>query len=184
MMKLVTIQLFILIIVLQVPIWVNQAIAEVDPPNYEFSLDSLSVFYPGSTMAQMEEAHGKGELIKDAGEVKTYRFYVAQIRYKFPVFVQIYRNKSLDFFAKLPSYFLHDVFHQSMINRYGKQETFYKKEGTALYIWNNEEGTKFTYAGTCTITCFPIYLSGTYASNENNELPSFQSLLKQFAIKR
>ena len=52
------------------------------------------------------------DLIKDLGEVRIYRFYVDQIRYKFPVFVQLDQGKALDFYAKLPSYFLHDVFHQ------------------------------------------------------------------------
>jgi hypothetical protein len=83
------------------------------------------------------------------------------LRYKFPVFVQVANGQVLDFFARLPAYFLHDVFHQSLINRYGKQDLYFKKDSNAIYIWNDEEGIRFTYSGGCTINCFPIYFAGS-----------------------
>ena len=54
--------------------------------------------------------YGKPEIMQTKGEVISLKFYVAHIRYKFPVIVQMKNGKVLDFFAKLPSYFLHDVF--------------------------------------------------------------------------
>lgn len=65
----------------------------------------------------------------------------------------------MDFYAKLPSYFLHDIFLQSLVNRYGKQNSYVKKERSAVYIWNNIEGNKHYYSGSCTITCFPVFYS-------------------------
>lgn len=131
----------------------------VEPPNYNFSLDALAFFMPGRSFQDMEKQYGKGELMLENGKAKTYRFYVAQIRYKFPVYVNIIEDKSVDFHARLPSYFSHYLFHQALINRYGKQDRYLKKEQSALYIWKNKENARHTYSGTCTITCFPIFYS-------------------------
>jgi hypothetical protein len=65
----------------------------------------------------------------------------------------------LDFFAILPSYFLHDLFHQALINRLGKQSSYIKKETAALYIWKTSDGLTHYYQGTCTINCFPEFYS-------------------------
>lgn len=142
---------------------ISSCLAKVDPPNYNFSLDALKVFDPGSELKNIQAKYGKGELIQDGGDLKTYKFYVAQIRYKFPVYVQLYKGKSLDFFARLPNYFSHDLFHQSIINRIGKQDKFFKIEANALYRWTNKNGNNYAYSGTCTITCFPLYFSTTIA---------------------
>ncbi len=139
---------------------VNEANSKVDPPNYNFSIDSLKVFFPGSNFKAVVKKYGKGNIIDDTTPIITYKYYVAQIRYKFPVYVQVFEGKVLDFFARLPTYFSHDLFHQAIINRYGKQDTYKKIEENALYTWKNEKGKKFIYNGTCTITCFPIYFAG------------------------
>ena len=99
------------------------------------------------------------------------RFYVKQLRYRFSVMVQIEGNKVVDFFATLPSYFLHDVFHQSLINRLGKQTRYFYQENSAVYLWKNKKGIDFIYRATCTITCFPIYLAGR--PSERNPALSF-----------
>lgn len=135
--------------------------AQVEAPNYDFSLDSLSVFYPGQNLQSMVQEHGEGELLEKAAKTRLFKFYVAHIRYKFPVFVQVDRDgQALDFFARLPTYFLHDIFHQSLINRYGNQQEYFRQENNAVYKWTELDSMQLTYSGTCTITCFPIYLTG------------------------
>lgn len=131
--------------------------AKVDPPNYNFSLDKFNDFMPGSSLADIQKIHGEGTKISEGQGGIIYRFHVSHIRYKFPVFVQLKGSKVGDFFARLPSYFLHDVFHQSLINRIGAQNKYYKKENNAVYIWDNVSGNTHIYSGSCTITCFPIY---------------------------
>ncbi|MGE3610900.1 MAG: hypothetical protein AB7I27_15020 [Bacteriovoracaceae bacterium] len=130
--------------------------AKVEAPNYNFSLEALDIFYPGKKIAEIEEKYGKGEIINNASGIITYKFYVAHIRYKFPVIVQAREGIVLDFFARLPSYFLHDVYFQSIINRLGKQTLYKKVHEEAYYVWDKAP-LKHIYSAACTITCFPIF---------------------------
>ena len=152
--------------------------AEVKPANYDFSLESLKVFKPGSTREAFEKKYGKGVVWKEQNKTVVLKYYVAQIRYKFPVFVQIYDGKVVDFFARLPTYFLHDLFHQSIINRVGKQDKYFRIENNALYKWVNKKGIDYTYSGTCTITCFPIFYSEAL-SKPPSGMNSYKPLVEQ-----
>lgn len=130
--------------------------AKVEAPNYNFSVDTLSDFYPESNVETIEKKYGKGSVERNVGGIQTLKFFVAHIRYKFPVLVQVNEGKVIDMYARLPSYFLHDVFLQSLVNRIGKQ-TSYKKTGEhAHYVWSTKE-LRHIYDGACTITCFPIF---------------------------
>ncbi len=162
---------------------IQAATAKVDPPNYNFSLDTFNDFWPGKTLDSLQKKYGKGTLIKTEGSVTSYRFLVEQLRYKFPVFVQIHQNKVLDFYGRLPTYFLHDVFHQSIINRFQKQDSYKKIEQNAIYIWKNKKNARIIYSGTCTITCFPLYFTAVTTSIPS-ELEKYQSLFKQFSSQQ
>ena len=153
--------------------------AEVKPANYDFSLESLKVFKPGSTREAFEKKYGKGEVWKKENKTVILKYYVAQIRYKFPVFVQVFDGKVVDFFARLPTYFLHDLFHQSIINRVGKQDKYFRVENNALYKWVNKKGIDYTYSGTCTITCFPIFYSEAL-SKPPSGMNKYKPLVAQF----
>lgn len=131
--------------------------AQIGPPNYNFSLDTLKDFYPDADLKDIERKYGKPEVMK-RGEKQTLKFQVAHIRYKFPVIIQVKEGKVLDMFAKLPSYFLHDIFHQSLINRLGKQDEYKKIGEEAVYKWKKTDFTH-VYYGACTITCFPVFYS-------------------------
>jgi hypothetical protein len=146
-------------------------------PNYNFSLDSLKIFFPNNKLDDIEKKSGKGLLVKENGGFIIKKYFVSHIRYKFPVFVQYENNQSLDFFARLPTYFLHDIFHQSLINRYGPQNQFLKLENSSLYVWKNINGLKLIYNGSCTITCFPQYLFGSKAIPPKTEL--YKTILDQ-----
>lgn len=158
------------------------AFSQIEPPNYNFSLDTLGDFYPGKKFDDMTKKYGKGELAFDKGISRVYKFYVSHIRYKFPVFVRIFQGESVGFFARLPSYFLHDVFHQSLINRYGKQDEYSKVGNAATYIWNNEKNLKFVYQGQCTLTCFPMYLSGEMVDPPKG-FPGATDLFQEFKVE-
>lgn len=137
----------------------HAAFSKVDPPNYDFSLDQMKIFMPGSPLKAATDALGAGDVLQQKGAYEIRRFYVAHIRYKFPVLVQTTEGAITDFYARLPAYFLHDIFHQSLINRIGKQDTYKKVEEQAVYIWKNKDNLTHVYSGTCTITCFPIFYS-------------------------
>lgn len=133
--------------------------AKVEAPNYDFSVTTLEFFYPGKSLAEATAKFGKAEIVNTARGLKTHKFQVEQIRYKFPVLVQEKDGVIQDFFARLPSYFLHDVFFQSLVNKLGKQKTYKKTGEEAFYTWEDAEN-RFVYSAACTITCFPIFFSG------------------------
>ena len=133
--------------------------AKVDPPNYDFSVATLEDFYPDKLIADAEKKYGKADIMEDKSGIQTLRFYVAHIRYKFPVIVQAREGKILDSFSRLPNYFLHDIFLQSLVNKNGKQDLFKKVDEEAVYIWSNKNNLKLVYSAACTITCFPIFFT-------------------------
>jgi hypothetical protein len=171
---------FIATILIVYCVLVNEAISKVEPANYNFSLDAMKVFLPGNTYDNVVKKYGKGELVDGTSPIITYKFYIAQIRYKFPVYIQVFEGKVLDFFARLPTYFSHDLFHQAIINRYGKQDIYKKFEENALYTWKDKKGIKFIYSGTCTITCFPIYFSGVTVAPPP-EAGGYQALIQKIS---
>lgn len=130
--------------------------AKVEAPNYNFDLNTFNDFMPEKKLSDIESKYSKGEVMKDTSGIQTIKFNVSHVRYKFPVFVQARDGIVLDFFARLPSYFLHDVFHQALINRHGKQTTYKKVLEEAYYIWEKAP-LRHVYSGACTITCFPIF---------------------------
>jgi hypothetical protein len=130
--------------------------AKVEAPNYNFSLDALSDFYPDKNISPLEAKHGKAEIMSTDGGLQTLKYNVAHIRYKFPVIVQAKDGVIQDFLARLPSYFSHDIFHQSLINKYGKQTTYKRTGEEAYYTWIAPP-LKHIYSASCTITCFPIF---------------------------
>ena len=151
-------------------------IAKVEAPNYDFSVDKFKEFAPGNKIAPLIEKYKPVVIGKDNGAT-TYKFYVAHIRYKFVTLVQVVDSKITDFHARLPHYFLHDIFHQSLINRYGAQDKYKKNEESALYIWENKDGVNHVYSGACTITCFPIFYSAYDSKTKFSS--SFTFLMKK-----
>lgn len=148
--------------------------AKVEAPNYNFSLDILADFFPQKNVDDLNKKYGKAEVMNEKNGIQTLKYYVAHIRYKFPVIVQVREGKVLDFFAKLPSYFLHDVFFQSLINRLGKQDYYKRVQEEAVYRWNKNELTH-VYSAACTITCFPIFYA-VHTKEEGAYKPLMQTL--------
>jgi len=174
-------KIFVLTILLGSGTLVNRAFSKVDPPNYNFSLDKLDPFTPGKTYDSLVKSLGKGEIMEDSGDLKVYRYEVAHVRYKFPVFVQIKNNSITDFYARFPTYFLHDLFHQSLINRFGKQDKYHRQENDAVYIWENAKGNRVIYSGACTVTCFPNYVSYIKVEKKKGDIvPLLQKFSNQF----
>ena len=157
--------------------------AKVEAPNYQFKLETLDVFMPGQKVEDIEKQHGKGVVMNDKRGTTTIKFKVKQIRYSFDVLVQAREGVVLDFFTKLPSYFLHDVFFQSLINKYGKQ-TSYKKAGEeAYYVWEKAP-LKIIYNGHCTITCFPGFYTAYPLEIPNDKPFTPQITQMQKAMRR
>ena len=131
--------------------------ALVKEPNYDFSLDELKKFSPFQNFAEIKKKYPNIKKIKSSNGFTIYKAYHTQLRYKFPILIQVKDNLITDFYARLPAYFLHDVFHQSLINRYKMQDHYKKVEEQAIYIWKDRDNIHHVYSGACSITCFPIY---------------------------
>lgn len=149
--------------------------SKVEAPNYNFSLDLFKSFMPGQEFETIKKEYKNITVEKKVNGLLTYKVKVNKKRYNFSIFFQVKEEtqKVTDFFTRLPSYFLHDTFHQSIINRFGKQNKYFKKEEAAVYIWNKQDVTH-VYSGGCSITCFPIYYS--VYSNEQDYAPIFKSM--------
>lgn len=143
--------------------------AKVEAPNYDFSVDTLSDFYPGKTVSSLDTKYGKAEVMSEERGIRTLKYYVAHIRYKFPVIVQVRDGVVEDFLARLPNYFLHDVFFQSLINRLGKQNSYKKTGEEAYYVWNTPP-LKHVYSAACTITCFPVFYAVQKIENPTSSI--------------
>ena len=143
--------------------------AKVEAPNYDFSIDTLADFFPGKDLTTIEGKYGKGEDMGKENGQQTLKYQVAHLRYKFPVIVQVKEGMIEDSLARLPSYFLHDIFFQSLVNRYGKQ-TSYKRTGEEAYYTWEIPPLKHVYSAACTITCFPIFYSVQKIGNSSTIL--------------
>lgn len=133
--------------------------AKVEAPNYKFDPKVLEVFFPGKTLAGIEAKHGKGEALGKSKEFEILKFQVKDKQYNFSVLVQQNEGVVHDFHARLPSYFLHDVFFQDLIKVLGKQDVYKKTLEEAYYQWNKND-LVFVYSASCTITCFPVFFGG------------------------
>lgn len=143
--------------------------AKVEAPNYDFSLDTLADFFPGKSLSPLDQKYGKAEVMSNEGGLQTLKYQVSHLRYKFPVIVQARDGVIEDFLARLPNYFLHDIFFQSLVNRMGKQ-TSYKKTGEeAFYSWDAPP-LKHVYSAACTITCFPIFYAVQKSQNSSSSI--------------
>ncbi|MAW06872.1 MAG: hypothetical protein CME61_01170 [Halobacteriovoraceae bacterium] len=142
----------------------------------QFNLNILTPFSPEGNIEEIPKKWGKGIdiSIRGAQKVKLFTIY-GQDTYRFPVLVQYEGKKILDFFTRPPSYLLHDFFHQSLIDKHGKQKEYFLTNGTASYIWVKDK-INIYYQSTCTITCFPIFYSEVGKNVKN--VPGYKSLGK------
>jgi len=134
----------------------NQPEKKENPVFPVFNLDELNAFEPGRKLSEIPKKFGDGENLKLQRSLEIKKFNLVHEAYVFPIWVQYYDEIIIDFYTRLPSYFLHDTFHQSLINRYGNQNIYALKDSTAVYTWENQK-SKRIYSGGCTITCYPIY---------------------------
>lgn len=160
----------------------NSIHAKVDPPNYDFSLSQFDIFMPGKNAKDIDQKYPTKELVFKTEQFITYKYYLKHLRYNFAVLVQFHKDVVTDFHARLPQYFLHDLFHQSLINKMGTQDIYKRSEEQAIYIWKNNNNNRHYYAGACTIICFPIFYA---VKNNNQKLPEdYLPIIQQLKLSK
>ena len=147
------IKLFLLIQLCIYPIHLfSQRTREKQP----FSLEHFTLFFPSTPLGDIEKIHQKGEESKSINEGIILKHYIVE---NVNIWIQIKDEYVIDFYARLPTHFSHDYFHQFLIKRYGKQNSYFKQNRSAIYEWKDKNGDDIIYSGQCTLTCFPHYLS-------------------------
>lgn len=149
--------------------------SEIKAPNYDFSLTLLEPFLPGKKSSELlKDKALSSELFEDAGATKIYRFKVRKENYSLDIYAQIKQEDIVDVYIRLPQYFIHDKFLQQLRDKYQKHDRYVVKDKSALYIWFNKESTNVIYHGSCSISCFPVFLEIT--SNEKSIIPIYKKL--------
>lgn len=94
----------------------------------------------------------KGEFI--------YIFYIAHREFRFPLIAHFFNTQLADYWITWPSYFLHDVLFKELRDILGPQQEYFHQKDHSVYLWKTSE-YEMRYEASCTITCFPLYLSVT-----------------------
>ena len=145
------------VLFLFVYLYTDKSFSKVVPPNYGFTLEDLQDFSPGKNFSEIEKKWGKAEFYLKNKKLKIYKIHLIKKSFRFPLYLQVFDEKIIEFYAKLPSYFSHDLFLKELIKTHGKQNEYFKQNNLAIYEWKKEDNLKLIYSGSCTITCFPIY---------------------------
>lgn len=153
----------------------STTIAEIKSPNYDFSIAVLEPFFPGKSVSEVQKDKTiKSDIFEDGGNQKTYRFKLKKENYILDLYTQTKDDKITDLFVRLPQHFNHDLFLTELQKRYKKQDRFVRKDLSALYVWMNRDGNNILYHGSCSITCFPMFIE--IVSTEKTVVPLYQKL--------
>lgn len=149
--------------------------ADIAVPNYDFSTATLEPFYPGASIEKIKSDKTiSSEIYEDAGNLKTYKFKLKKTNYKLDIFAQAKDDKITSMFVRLPHYFNHDLFLTELQKKFKKQDKYVRKDLSALYVWMNRDGNNIIYQGSCSLTCFPMFIE--FVSTDKTVIPFYQKL--------
>lgn len=147
--------------------------AEITPPNFDFTIKTLEPFFPGSTLAKIKEDKAiTSDIYEDKGNQKIVKIRFKREKYALDIFVQTKDEKVTDMFVRMPQHFNHDIFLTELQKNYKKQDKFIRKDMSALYVWMNQGGNKIIYHGSCSISCFPMFIE--VVSSDPSVTPLYQ----------
>jgi hypothetical protein len=149
--------------------------ALVEPPGKHFSLEKILPLGVGNrfTAEELPDGTRNPKLVHRLKGLETYRLEIIHQTYYFIGFLKVKDEIIVNNYFRLPPYFLHDVFLQSLQTKFNKQQRYLKLEETAYYWWEDEK-IKRIYGGACTITCFPEFYSEelrSYYTEDQKEKP-------------
>lgn len=148
--------------------------AEITPPNYDFTLKSIENFTPGKNIEDIKKQNPKFDLFSDNGEQKILRFKLKRTNYILDVYTQVKKDTVTDLFVRLPQHFLHDIFLTDLQKKWKKQDRFVRHDRSAIYVWLNRDNTNIIYHGSCSITCFPMFIE--IVSTDKSVTPMYVKL--------
>jgi hypothetical protein len=149
--------------------------AEIKKPNYDFSPATLEPFFPGSTMEKIKaDKTIVSDIFEDNGNQKIVKIKFLRPNYKLDIFVQTKDETVTDLFVRLPQHFNHDLLLTDLQKKYKKQDKFVRKDMSALYVWMNRDGNNIIYHGSCSVSCFPMFIE--FVKADKSITPLYQKL--------
>lgn len=147
--------------------------AEIKTPNYDFSLTLLEPFLPGKSVVELNKDKAfRSEIFEDNGNQKIIKFKLKKENYVLELYTQVKNDLITDLYVRLPQHFNHDQFLMELQKKYKKQDKFVRKDFSALYTWLNREGFNILYHGSCSISCFPMFLE--IVTTDKSIIPLYQ----------
>ena len=147
--------------------------AEIKPPNYDFTFDSLKPFLPGGKFANLKSDKTiQSDIFENNGNLKIFRIKLKRANYNIDVYIQTREDIIIDMYVRLPQHFIHDIFLADLQKKYKKQDKYVQKDMNALYVWINREGNNIIYQGSCSITCFPMFIE--VVGTDKSVVPFYQ----------
>jgi hypothetical protein len=132
---------------------------DIKPPNYDFTMATLEPFFPGKNAVDIQKDKTiKSDIFEDNGNAKIMHFKLKRTNYALDIYAQVKSDKITDIFVRLPQHFIHDLFLAELVKKYKKQDKFVRHDMSALYVWMNRDGNNILYHGSCSITCFPMFI--------------------------
>jgi hypothetical protein len=148
-------------------------LAEIKSPNYDFSTNVIEPFLPGSEMEKIKaDKTILSDIFEDNGNQKIVKIKLKKANYQLDMFVQTKDEKVTDLFVRLPQHFNHDLLLADLQKKYKKQDKFIRKDLSALYTWNERDGRNIFYQGSCSLTCFPMFIE--FTSTDKSVVPLYQ----------
>jgi hypothetical protein len=138
-----------------------QTHASISTPNYEFTIKTLENFLPSKPSESLKKENPKFDIIEDNGENKTLRFNFKTKNYSLDIYTQIKKDTIVDTYVRLPQYFNHDLFLKELQTKWKKQDKYFRKDQSAYFVWKNRDQMNILYMGSCSITCFPMFIEFT-----------------------
>lgn len=148
--------------------------AEITPPNYDFTLKTIDNFMPGKNIEEVKKQNPKFDLFADNGDQKILRFKIKRANYILDIYTQVKKDTITDLFVRLPQHFLHDIFLGDLQKKWKKQDRFVRHDRSAVYVWFNRDNTNIIYHGSCSITCFPMFIE--VMSTDKSVVPMYVKL--------
>ncbi len=148
--------------------------AEITPPNYDFTLKTLESFMPGKNIDEIKKLNPKFDIFADNGDQKILRFKLLRANYFLDVYTQVKKDTVTDLFVRLPQHFLHDLFLRDLQKKWNKQDKYVRHDRSAVYVWLNRDNNTIIYHGSCSITCFPMFIE--IVSAEKSVIPMYVKL--------
>lgn len=148
--------------------------AEITPPNYDFTLKSIETFMPGKNIEDVKKQNAKFDIFSDNGDQKILRFKLKRTGYSLDVYTQVKKDIITDLFVRLPQHFLHDIFLTDLQQKWKKHDRYVRHDKSAIYVWLNRDTNNIIYHGSCSLTCFPMFIE--IVSTEKSVIPMYVKL--------